>query len=330
MNPSKKILVTGGAGYIGSVTVSLLKKRGYEPIIFDNFVYGHRDFAEGITCYEGDIASRDDLNKVLEKESIQAVMHFAAYAYVGESVENPRKYYENNAFGALNLINTLKDFGINKFIFSSTCATYGEPIQIPMNENHPQNPINPYGFTKLFVERVLKDYDTAYGFKSVLLRYFNAAGADPDLRTGEDHNPETHLIPLTLDAAMGRRDEIQIYGTDYPTPDGTCIRDYIHIWDLAEAHLLALEKLASGEGSDEFNLGIGKGFSVREVIGAAEKVTGKKIKSHEVPRRAGDPPRLISDSKKANEKLGWRPKYEDIYSIVESAWAWHQRRFASQ
>jgi len=330
MSKEKTILVTGGAGYIGSMAVKVLKEQGYRPVIFDNLVYGHQEFIGSTPFYEGDLASCEDLREVFQSETIDAVMHFAAYAYVGESVEDPRKYYQNNAVGAMNLLNVMLESNVKYFIFSSTCATFGNPEKVPMSEDHIQNPVNPYGFTKFIIERMLQDYEKAYGMKSCILRYFNAAGADPEGEVGEDHNPETHLIPLILDVAVGRKEAIQIYGTDYPTPDGTCIRDYIHVHDLAMAHVLALEKLQKENKSEHFNLGNGKGFSVREVIQVAEEVIGKKIPIKETERRPGDPAELVSDSQKAFQVLGWKPQYNDLRAIIETAWKFHQRRFKDQ
>lgn len=323
------ILVTGGAGYIGSHTVLALKSAGYEVIILDNLVYGHRDLVEQVLQVElivGDISDRSLLDNIFQTRKVDAVMHFSAYAYVGESVTNPAKYYQNNVVGTLILIEAMIAASINKFVFSSTCATYGIPQFIPITEDHPQNPINPYGATKLMVERILADFDVAYNLKSVRFRYFNAAGANPDGFLGEDHNPETHLIPLILQTALGKREFISIFGTDYPTPDGTCIRDYIHVNDLADAHILGLEYLLNGGESEVFNLGNGNGFSVREVIAAAEEVTGRVINIKECDRRPGDPPALIGTSEKAIKMLNWQPQYSGIKEIVSHAWQWHQKR----
>lgn len=323
------ILVTGGAGYIGSHTVLALKQAGYEVVILDNLVYGHRDLVEKVLqveLVEGDTSDRLLLDDLFQSRNIAAVMHFSAYAYVGESVTDPAKYYRNNVLGTLTLLEAMLAADVKKFVFSSTCATYGVPQFVPIPETHPQDPINPYGATKLMVERILSDFDIAYGFKSVRFRYFNAAGADPSGSLGEDHNPETHLIPLVLMTALGKREFISIFGTDYPTPDGTCIRDYIHVSDLADAHILGLEYLLKGGESEVFNLGNGSGFSVKEVIAAAEAVTGKVISVQECDRRPGDPPSLIGTSEKARKTLGWQPKYPDIKDIVAHAWQWHQRR----
>lgn len=318
------ILIVGGAGYIGSHLNKEINKRGYETVIFDNLSYGHEDFVKWGNFFKGDLGNIEDIRLVFRKYSIEAVMHFAAFTYVGESVEDPQKYYMNNVKNTLNLLQVMLEEGVKHFVFSSTCATYGNPVEIPITENHPQNPINPYGRGKLIVEHVLKDYNDAYGLKYVSLRYFNAAGADVDSEIGELHDPETHLIPLILDAAAGKREDIKIFGTDYDTPDGTCIRDYIHVTDLADAHILALEHLQNGGKSDFFNLGNGNGFSVKEVIDEARKITGEKIKATEAPRRPGDPPILIGSSKKAMEILKWEPKYYDLSKIIETAWNWHQ------
>ncbi|WP_298916161.1 UDP-glucose 4-epimerase GalE [uncultured Nostoc sp.] len=323
------ILVTGGAGYIGSHTVLALKQAGYNVVILDNLVYGHRDLVEKVLQVElivGDTGDRALLDHLFKTRDIAAVMHFSAYAYVGESVTDPVKYYRNNVVGTLTLLEAMLTASVNKFVFSSTCATYGVPEFVPIPETHPQNPINPYGATKLMVERILSDFDVAYGFQSVRFRYFNAAGANPSGLLGEDHNPETHLIPLVLMTALGKRESISIFGIDYPTPDGTCIRDYIHVNDLADAHILGLEYLLKGGDSEVFNLGNGSGFSVREVIAAAEQVTGISIPVEERDRRPGDPPILIGTSEKARTILGWQPQYLSIKDIVAHAWQWHQKR----
>ncbi|HLO51747.1 MAG TPA: UDP-glucose 4-epimerase GalE [Kamptonema sp.] len=323
------ILVTGGAGYIGTHAVLALKKAGYDLVILDNLVYGHRDLVEQVLKVElvvGDTSDRALLDSLFASRNIAAVMHFSAYAYVGESVTDPAKYYRNNVVGTLSLLEAMLAAGVNKFVFSSTCATYGVPNKIPLTEDHPQNPINPYGATKLMVERILSDFDAAYNFNSVSFRYFNAAGADPNGLLGEDHNPETHLIPLVLLAALGKRDSISIFGTDYETPDGTCIRDYIHVNDLASAHILGLEYLLQGGKSDFFNLGNGGGFSVKEVIETARKITGREIKAVECDRRPGDPPVLVGSSEKAKKNLGWIPQYPDLDNIISHAWQWHQKR----
>lgn len=319
------ILIVGGAGYIGSHLNKEINKKGIETVIFDNLSYGHIDFVKWGTFQKGDLGNIEDIRAVFKKYPIEAVMHFAAFTYVGESVEDPQKYYQNNVKNTLNLLQVMLEENVKYFVFSSTCATYGNPVEIPITESHPQNPINPYGKGKLMVETVLKDYSDAYGLKYASLRYFNAAGADPDGEVGELHDPETHLIPLILDVAAGRRKDIKIFGTDYDTPDGTCIRDYIHVTDLAEAHILALQYLQNGGESDFFNLGNGNGFSVKEVIETAEEITGKNIKAVEAERRAGDPPILVGSSQKAKETLNWNPKYDELSKIIETAWNWHKK-----
>ena len=323
------ILVTGGAGYIGSHAVLALQRAGYPVLVLDNLVYGHRDLVAEVLkveLVEGDTSDRRLLDDLFASRPIGAVMHFAAYAYVGESMSAPDKYYRNNVVGTLTLLEAMQAAGISHFVFSSTCATYGMPQQLPLTEDHPQNPINTYGLTKLMVEQMLADFDRAYGLRSVAFRYFNAAGADPEGRLGEDHNPETHLIPLTLQTALGQRESIAIFGTDYPTPDGTCIRDYIHVSDLADAHGLGLEYLLNGGPSAQFNLGNGSGFSVRQVIEMAQQVSGRSFAVVERDRRPGDPPILVGSSAKACEVLGWQPQYGDLEIIIRHAWQWHQRR----
>lgn len=323
------VLVTGGAGYIGSHAVLSLQQAGYQVVVLDNLVYGHREIAEEILKVElivGDTTDRALLDKLFASRDIAAVMHFAAYAYVGESVTDPAKYYQNNFVGTLTLLEAMLAASIKTFVFSSTCATYGVPEIVPIPENHAQKPINPYGMSKLMVERVLSDFDHAYDFKSVIFRYFNAAGAAPDGSLGEDHNPETHLIPLVLLTAMGKRESVSIFGTDYPTNDGTCVRDYIHVTDLAQAHVLGLEYLLKGGDSAIFNLGNGSGFSVKEVIETARQVTGREIPTIECPRRPGDPPALVGSSERARNILGWNPEYADLKQILSHAWKWHQQR----
>ena len=321
----KTVLVTGGAGYIGAHACKALALAGYTPITYDNLVYGHSKAVKWGPLEEGDIGNCRQLESVLRKYKPTAVMHFAAYAYVGESVQNPAKYYRNNVAGTLSLLESMKNCSIDKIIFSSTCATYGMPDKIPIDENHPQYPINPYGRSKLMIEWILQDFAAAYDLKFVSLRYFNAAGADPDAEIGEDHDPETHLIPLVLDVALGTRNRLEIYGTDYDTPDGTCIRDYIHVSDLADAHLLALKYLNDGGQSDVFNLGNSNGFSVREVITTAVKVTGCDIPCLESDKRPGDPAVLIGASDKIKNKLGWRAAYNSIEDIIRTAWSWHKK-----
>ena len=319
------ILIVGGAGYIGSHVNKVLNERGYETIILDNLSYGHEESVKWGTLCKCDLANINEVDDIFTKYNINAVMHFSSFIDVGESVRNPEKYYNNNVVNTMNLLNVMLKHDVKKFIFSSTCATYGIPQKIPLTENHPQNPINPYGWTKLMVERILNDYDTAYGLKSVILRYFNASGADESGIIGEWHNPETHLIPLILDAAMGKREDIKIFGTDYDTPDGTCIRDYIHVTDLADAHILSLEYLNKNNQSNQFNLGNGQGFSVKEVIESVKRVTGRNFNVTQTQRREGDPAILIGSSKKAKDTLGWDPQYVNIDKIIETAWNWHQK-----
>lgn len=315
------VLVTGGAGYIGSATVELLRSLGRDVIVLDNLVYGHREAIEAdVPFYKGDVGDRELVKKIVSEHSVDACVHFAAYAYVGESVTDPAKYFGNNTVRTNELLNTLIECDVKKFVFSSTCATYGDPVRIPIDETHPQKPVNPYGWSKFMTERILESYDTAYGLKFVALRYFNASGATA--RCGEHHDPETHLIPNVLNAADGTLPFVSVFGTDYETPDGTCVRDYIHVADLGDAHIRALDHLSSGGGSTHINLGNGVGFSVLEVIDAARKITGKTIEARMEPRRAGDPSHLIADSTKALEVLGWKPRYTDIQSIIKTAWEW--------
>jgi UDP-arabinose 4-epimerase len=319
------VLIAGGAGYIGSHAAKLVALAGLEPVVLDNFVYGHRWAAKWGPLAEGDLGDRPFVDRVLEEHRVTAVIHFAAYAYVGESVTHPRKYFHNNVVNTLTLLDSMVDHGVRDIVFSSTCATYGEPIHVPISEDHAQNPVNPYGESKLAVEKILGWYQKAYDIRFAALRYFNAAGADPDGEIGEDHDPETHLIPLAIEAALGRVDELSIFGTDYPTPDGTAIRDYIHVTDLAEAHVLALTHLTKGAKDLKLNLGTGKGHSVREVLGAIERIGGRRVPTREVGRRAGDPPALVADAARAAEVLGWRPKYAAIETIVEHALRWHEK-----
>jgi UDP-glucose 4-epimerase len=323
------ILVTGGAGYIGSHAVLALKQAGYEVVIFDNLEYGHQELVDsvlGVELFVGDTRDRSSLDKVFATHKIDAVMHFAAYIAVGESVEKPAMYYENNVVGTLNLLEAMRAANIHKLVFSSTCAVYGIPETTPIVEDCPFAPISPYATSKLMVENILSDFDTAYGFKSVRFRYFNASGADPSGRLGEDHTPETHLVPLVLFAAMGKREHISVYGTDYPTPDGTCIRDYIHVQDLAAAHVLGLGYLLAGGDSQVFNLGNGNGYSVKEVIETAKQVTGKEIKVVYGDRRAGDPSILVGSSDRVRKVLGWNPEFPKLEDIIAHAWQWHQKR----
>lgn len=327
------ILVTGGAGYIGSHAVEALQQAGYGVIILDNLVYGHRELVEEVLQAKlivGDLNDSDVLNRLFADYEIAAVMHFAAYAYVGESVVNPAKYYWNNVVGTLNLLKAMTTASVKNIVFSSTCATYGIPTSVPITEDHPQKPINPYGTSKLIVEKMLADFEVAYGLKSVIFRYFNAAGAHPQGLLGEDHNPETHLLPLILLTALGRRKSISVFGTDYPTPDGSCIRDYIHVSDLANAHVLGLEYLLRGEESQVFNLGNGNGFSVKQAIAITEEVTGRSISVEICDRRPGDPPILVGSSEKARKILGWQPQYPNLEEMIAHAWNWHQTRHSNQ
>lgn len=317
------ILVTGGAGYIGSVAVEDLRSKNESVVVIDNLVYGHRSAVdESVPFYEGNIGDKALVRKILAEHQITACMHFSAYAYVGESVETPQKYFENNFTQTLSLLDVLIENDVKKFVFSSTCATYGEPEYSPIDEDHPQWPTNPYGWSKFMVERALEAYDTAYGLKFVALRYFNASGATAT--RGEHHEPETHLIPLVLSAAQGKLPFVSVFGSDYETPDGTAIRDYIHISDLSSAHLLALDHLNAGKSSDFINLGSENGFSVMEVIEVARRVTGKAVEIKIAPRRAGDPTRLVANAAKARAVLGWDPRFPDLERIIESAWGWHK------
>jgi UDP-glucose 4-epimerase len=320
------ILVVGGAGYIGSHMVKRLGQLGCAVTTLDNLSSGHRDAVLCGDFVHGDLADRALLKGLIQPGRFDAVMHFASFIQVGESVQKPAMYYENNVTNTLHLLDAMRDAGVQRFIFSSTAATFGEPQYTPMDERHPQAPINPYGRSKLMIEQVLEDYDRAYGLKSVCLRYFNAAGADPDGQLGERHDPETHLIPLVLQAASGRRSHISVFGRDYDTPDGTCIRDYIHINDLCEAHWLALQSLMQGAGSQRYNLGNGNGFSVQEVINAAIHVTGQAIAVRDAPRREGDPARLVADATLARQQLGWQPQFADLETMVRHAWGWEQSR----
>lgn len=318
------VLVVGGAGYIGSHMVKRLGQLGCQVTTLDDLSSGHRDAVLSGDFVQGSIADADLLDRLLA-QGFDAVMHFASFIQVGESVQQPAKYYQNNVVNTLNLLDAMRAHGVSRFIFSSTAATFGEPQYSPIDEQHPQQPINPYGRTKLMVEQVLPDYDRAYGLKSVCLRYFNAAGADPEGQLGERHEPETHLIPLVLQAASGRRPHISVFGRDYDTPDGTCIRDYVHIADLCEAHWLALQSLMHGGPGQAYNLGNGNGFSVQEVIDTAEAVTGRKIQVMNAPRREGDPAHLVADSTLVRNALGWQPQYADLATIIEHAWKWETR-----
>ncbi|MBX0357708.1 UDP-glucose 4-epimerase GalE [Halobacillus sp. Nhm2S1] len=321
-----KVLVCGGCGYIGSHAVIELIKASHEVVVFDNVETGHTDsIPRGIDFVEGDLRQIEEVRDAFNNYQIQAVMHFAANSLVGESVEDPLKYYENNAFGTMNLLKVMAENNVDNIVFSSTAATYGEPDQVPIVEDSQTKPTNPYGQTKLAVEKMLNWTEKAHGIKYVALRYFNVAGAHEEVDIGEDHEPETHLVPIILQVALGLRDHISIFGNDYDTEDGTCIRDYIHVVDLVKAHILALEHLIAGKPSNVFNLGNGKGFSVKEIIDAAREVTGHEIPAIIAPRRAGDPAQLVASSKRAQRDLGWVPEYNSIVDIIRTAWAWHRR-----
>ncbi len=317
------ILVVGGAGYIGSHAVRVLIEAGHRVTVFDNLSRGHREAVPMGLLVEGELTDTQFVRETLERYEIEAVMHFAAFALVNESVNDPSLYYQNNVIATLSLLDAMRLAGVKKFVFSSTTATYGEPEIVPIRETTPQKPINPYGFTKLVIEQALADYSQAYGLGYAALRYFNAAGAHPDGSIGEDHDPESHLIPIVLQVALGQREQITVFGDDYQTPDGTCVRDYVHVNDLADAHLRALNRLEPGKGLC-LNLGTGHGTSVREIINACRKVTGHPIPEEMGPRREGDPSELVADACLAKEVLGWEPKYTDVQSIVETAWRWHQ------
>lgn len=321
----KEILVTGGAGYIGSHVVKMLADRGYAPVVYDSLENGFRDFVDGRELVQGDIGDYEKLSTLFAERQIECVMNFASYIAVGESVRLPLKYYANNTAKTLELFRAMLDRGVKRFIFSSTAAVYGYPDSVPIREDSPLRPINPYGRTKHFIEQVLGDLDASAGLKSISLRYFNAAGADPSGNIGESHVPETHLIPLALRAVLEKEYRLSIFGTDYATPDGTCIRDYIHVNDLALAHILALEKLLAENTTDVFNLGNGTGFSVREVVESVHRVTGKAPHVIESPRREGDPDILVASSDKARRILGWKPEYPDLDAIVETAWRWERQ-----
>ena len=320
----RAVLVTGGAGYIGAHACKALAKSGFLPVTYDSLVYGHEGAVKWGPLVHGDILDRERLDRAIAEYKPLAIMHFAAFAYVGESVEDPGKYYRNNVVGSLTLLEAARDAGIRNIVFSSTCATYGSPSSLPILESTPQVPVNPYGASKMMVERILRDFEIAHGIRSTILRYFNAAGADHDADLGEDHDPETHLIPLVLDAALGLRPDVTIFGVDYDTPDGTCIRDYIHVSDLADAHVLALDGLLNGASSNVFNLGTGRGFSVRQVIDSVERITGKKVPVLIGARRPGDPAELVSDAGKARDVLAWRPRFCELDDIVRTAYAWLQ------
>jgi len=320
-----KVLVVGGAGYIGSHMVKLLLDATHEVVTLDNLESGYRDAVLGGPLVHGDVANGKLLDELFKQQRFDGVMHFASYIQVGESVRLPGKYYRNNVANTLNLLDAMVRHDVKRFIFSSTAAVFGEPTYVPIDEGHPRQPINPYGWSKWMVEQALTDYDRAHGLKSVCLRYFNAAGAHPSGLLGERHEPETHLIPLVLRTASGRQEAIKVFGTDYDTPDGTCIRDYIHVVDLCDAHLLALQRLMDGAGSDRFNLGNGNGFSVRAVIDTAERVTTRRVRVIEEGRRAGDPARLVAESARAREQLGWRPQFADLETILAHAWTWETK-----
>lgn len=331
----KNILIVGGAGYIGSHMVLAVRDAGHSPIVFDNLSRGHADAVGDAPLFEGDLRSPSDLDACFSKHPVDVVMHFAALAYVGESVHKPELYYENNVIGALNLISAMRRAGRMRLVFSSTCSTYGEPRRIPITEDHPQDPINPYGRTKLMVEHALQDYAVAHGLQSVSLRYFNAAGCDPLARAGERHDPETHLIPLVLQEAMRTRDGgdpgstgLRVFGSDFPTKDGSCVRDYIHVSDLCDAHLAAADRLCAGSvsGAEAYNLANGVGFTVLEVIDACRQVTGQPIEYRPMERRAGDPATLIGDCRRALDALAWRPKHADLKAIIRTHWNWMEKQ----
>jgi len=319
------ILVIGGAGYIGSHMLKLLRDVGEPHLVMDNLERGHAPALMGSPLFQGDLRNKEDLKRVFaENPSIDQVMHFAAYTYVGESVRMPGRYWENNTIAVLYLLEAMREAGVDKFVFSSTCATFGEPQYLPLDEKHPQNPVSPYGQTKLAVEKILDDYDRAYELRSVCLRYFNAAGADPSGEIGEDHRPEEHLIPNAIAAAVGKRDRLKLFGDDYDTPDGTCVRDYIHVLDLAQAHLLAVRHLREGGNSRKYNLGNGQGFSNREVLEVVGKVVGQEVPFDWAPRRAGDAARLVGTSEAIRKDWGWIPEYRDLETIISHAWNWHR------
>lgn len=319
------ILVTGGLGYVGSHAVKQLVDRGEEVVNLDNLVYGHREAACGSEVVVGDIADKALLRTIFSAHKIDAVMHFAAFAAVGESVENPQKYYINNIYNSLAMLEVMLEFDVKMMIFSSSAATFGEPTVIPIPEDHPKDPTNPYGRSKLMLEEILKEYEQAYGLRSVSLRYFNASGADPSGLIGEDHTPEHHLVPIVLQVALGQREKVSVFGTDWPTEDKTCVSDYIHVTDLAQAHLLGLDALRQGKGTTQYNLGNGMGYSVLEVIKTSEEVTGRQIKWEATPRRPGDPAVLVASSEKISRELGWKPEFADLKTIIQTAWDWHSK-----
>jgi len=323
---STTYLVTGGAGYIGSHTVRALGSQGFEPVTLDNLTEGHREAVLQGALETGDLSDESFLDGLFQRYRFEGVVHFASRCYVGESVENPRLYYGQNVGNAMTLFRVMLRHGVRQFVLSSSCATYGDPIRVPIDETHPQDPVNPYGETKFFIERILRQYDRAYGLRFVALRYFNAAGASLDGQLGEAHDPETHLIPRILEVGRQGSGEVQIFGDDYPTPDGTCIRDYIHVLDLASAHIAALAWLGDGRPSEFVNVGTGHGYSVRQVIAAAVKATGKDIPARVLPRRAGDPPALVADAAKARHLFGWEPQHSDLDTIMQTAWNWEKNR----
>ncbi|MEW5849180.1 MAG: UDP-glucose 4-epimerase GalE [Myxococcota bacterium] len=321
----KNVLVTGGAGYIGSHACKALARAGHVPVTYDNLLHGHREAVRWGPFVHGDIADRSTLSRAFSSHEIGAVMHFAALAYVGESMRSPQMYFQNNVVGTLTLLETMRERGVHNIVFSSTCATYGEPEVVPITEEVLQRPVNPYGESKRTVERMLYWYDVAHDFRYAVLRYFNAAGADPDGEAGEHHDPETHLIPLALDVALGRRPHVDVLGTDYPTADGTAVRDYIHVQDLADAHVKALLLLENGASSMALNLGAGQGHSVRQVLSVVEKVTGRPVMQREAPRRPGDPAVLVADPERARKVLRWAPRLSGMETIIQTAWRWHCR-----
>jgi UDP-arabinose 4-epimerase len=321
-----RVLVTGGAGYIGSHTAKVLARAGFEPIVFDNLSAGHREAVRWGRLIEGDLADTDLLKTTLARHQIEAVLHFAARAYVGESMQVPHEYFRHNVTYSLNLLDAMREVGVRRIVFSSSCAVYGVPTSLPITESHPANPVNPYGESKLFISRALRWYGEAYGLQWTALRYFNAAGADPEGEIGEHHDPETHLIPLAIQAALGETGPLSLYGIDHPTEDGTAIRDYVHVMDLAEAHVLALRDVLSGGDGGLINLGTGRGHSVRQVIDTVERVTGRSVPVQFADRRRGDPPVLVADNQLAQRRLGWVPRYPSLESMVETAWCWHATR----
>ena len=322
-----RILITGGAGYVGSQCAKALAAAGHDGVVFDNLLFGHRELVRWGPLIEGDIRNASALDAAFSAYQFDAVMHFAALAYVGKSVIAPGQYYDVNVSGTRTLLDAMVRADVRSIIFSSSCAIYGEPDNMPISEHTMPNPINPYGFSKLVCEHMMDDFGRAHGLKSARLRYFNAAGADPTAEIGEDHDPETHLIPLVLDAASGRKPNVTVFGTDYPTPDGTAVRDYVHVYDLARAHLLALQHLLDNGDTIAVNLGTGQGASVRQVVDTARRITGLEIVARDAARRAGDPPVLVADSRKASEVLGWTPQHSDLVAIITDAWRWHNKRF---